>query len=143
METLVRNGLNLYRTLNRYFRSRLVLLYFVVILLSLSFASFKFEFGNASKNSEGLLEVFVTVLWHEPNISSYKILCNNFRLNRLFNYWFLFNPFHATGLLLRPLKRGFLMFLGGVESGQWHGLMKPVVMLGRRREIVSVIACFC
>ena len=90
METLVRNGLNLYRTLNRYFRSRLVLLYFVVILLSLSFASFKFEFGNASKNSEALLEVFVTVLWHEPNISSYKILCDNFRLNRLFNYWFLF-----------------------------------------------------
>ena len=90
METLIRNGLNLYRTLNRYFRSRLVLLYFVVILLSLSFASFKFEFGNASKNSKGLLEVFVTVLWHEPNISSYKILCDNFRLNRLFNYWFLF-----------------------------------------------------
>ena len=35
------------------------------------------------------------------------------------------NPFHVTNLFLYPMKtsenqRGFLMFLGGIERGQWH-----------------------
>ena len=33
----------------------------------------------------------------------------------------LFNPFHATGFFLYPLKTsGFLMFSGGKERNQWH-----------------------
>ena len=37
-----------------------------------------------------------------------------------------FNPFHATGIFLYPLKtlekQRFLKFSGGIERDQWHGM---------------------
>ena len=39
----------------------------------------------------------------------------------IFSNYNTLDPFHVTGLFLHPLKtKGFLMFPGGVERGQWH-----------------------
>ena len=42
------------------------------------------------------------------------------------------NPFHATDLFLYPPRKhqktkGFLMFLGGRERGQWHEMDQGTV----------------
>ena len=45
-------------------------------------------------------------------------------LNKYLSTEFTFNPFHATGLFLYPLKPSgtisFLMLPEGIERDQWH-----------------------
>ena len=51
------------------------------------------------------------------------------------DYFQILHSFHATGLLLHPLRlseiRGFLMFSGGTERDQWHKMGQGDVLVNQ------------
>ena len=95
--------------------------------------------------------LLISVTWEEPSIKSipgnygffvYKeslmsillepvILLLSSGRSKVMSFSSTFSQFHATGSFYSPWKyqktRGFLMFLAGIESEQWHEMVNPFV----------------